>query len=291
MRLSINWTGMWVHASHYVDPDQREPGLPLEAQSDQHLVDFTMWTMRLGWAVAVTEHLEFELELPLRRTVSDATFLDENGAELSDFSSIHHRDETIQGVGDLALKGRYRLVRPESQLGWLLDATFGVTVPTGGIEENPFELGRRGLSHQHIFFGTGTFDPLLGLESRYAYEDFAFRFDFDWRGSLYENEESFKGPNTFVLRTSVESNVGFETLTFRAGVEFLEEYPAKWSGETAKNSGRRDVSPLVGMAWAATEAWSSFILLKRPFILDVSGGQLEMPLIGAFGASYAFEGW
>ena len=77
--------------------DQREPGLPLEAQSDQHLVDFTMWTMRLGWAVAVTEYLEFELELPLRRTVSDATFLDENGAELSDFSSIHHRDETIQG--------------------------------------------------------------------------------------------------------------------------------------------------------------------------------------------------
>ena len=85
--------------------------------------------------------------------------------------------------------------------------------------------------------------------------------------------------------------MGFETLTFRAGVEFLEEYPAKWSGETAKNGGRRDVSPLVGMAWAATEAWSSFILLKRPFILDVSGGQLEMPLIGAFGASYAFEGW
>jgi len=33
----------------------------------------------------------------------------------------------------------------------------------GRTEENPFELGRRGLPHQHFQFGTGTWDPILGL--------------------------------------------------------------------------------------------------------------------------------
>ena len=69
---------------------------------------------------------------------------------------IHHRNETLLGPGDpwlMAVTGR--------RMGaWSAAVRGGVTIPLGRTEENPFELGRRGLPHQHIQFGTGTWDPL-----------------------------------------------------------------------------------------------------------------------------------
>lgn len=40
----------------------------------------------------------------------------------------------------------------------------GATLPVGSIVENPFRLGRKGQSHQHIQFGTGTVDPFSEVE-------------------------------------------------------------------------------------------------------------------------------
>jgi hypothetical protein len=73
--------------------------------------------------------------------------------------SIHHRNETLSGPGDPWL-----LLHRAQVLGaWTLAARGGVSVPLGRTEPNPFDLGRRGLPHQHIQFGTGTWDPLVGV--------------------------------------------------------------------------------------------------------------------------------
>jgi hypothetical protein len=46
---------------------------------------------------------------------------------------------------------------------WTIAARGGVTVPLGRTEPNPFTLGDLGLPHEHIQFGTGTWDPVVGL--------------------------------------------------------------------------------------------------------------------------------
>src|SRR5688572_33436366 len=59
---------------------------------------------------------------------------------------IHHRNETLVGAGDpwlTAVVGR-------RVGGWSAALRGGTTIPLGRTEENPFELARRGLPHQHI---------------------------------------------------------------------------------------------------------------------------------------------
>jgi hypothetical protein len=70
------------------------------------------------------------------------------------YGDIHHRTETLYGVSDAELM---MLTTPAP--GWLVGA--GLTLPIGKTEPNPIVLGRLGLKHEHIQFGSGTVDPRL----------------------------------------------------------------------------------------------------------------------------------
>jgi hypothetical protein len=71
---------------------------------------------------------------------------------------IHHRDETLVGLGDPWLMG----VGSRTLGAWSMAARAGVTVPLGRTEENPFALGREGRTHQHVQFSA----PGRGTRSR-----------------------------------------------------------------------------------------------------------------------------
>lgn len=68
------------------------------------------------------------------------------------YGDIHHRSETLRGIAD----GELLLLWAPSPR-WRLG--LGTTLPFGSTVEDPVALGRAGLKHEHLQFGTGVFAP------------------------------------------------------------------------------------------------------------------------------------
>lgn len=113
----------------------------------------------LDWAL--TEHLGLTAQLPVRMVLTTIGYETPEGAHYDPPNEgTHHRNEALVGLGDPLLGVRLGGVLAEA---WWVVAQLGVSVPLGRTEANPFAAGDRGDTHQHIQFGSGTFDPLVSL--------------------------------------------------------------------------------------------------------------------------------
>jgi hypothetical protein len=100
------------------------------------------------------------------------------------YGDIHHRNETLFGLSDATIGVKYYfLTDPDNTLALQL----GTSVPLGKTEEDPYQLTEKGLTHQHLQFGTGTFMPMLGLEWTY---NKVFTWG-QWQESLYANNKGY----------------------------------------------------------------------------------------------------
>ena len=77
------------------------------------------------------------------------------------YGDIHHRTQTLRGISDPTVAVDW-MPRPSLMLG------AGLSLPVGEIVPNPIELGREGLTHEHIQFGSGTFRPTLARPASIA---------------------------------------------------------------------------------------------------------------------------
>ncbi len=288
LRLTAFLIGTQIDAGHPVEQGQFEPDIDDSEQASGHELDFTTVQLVLGVHYVLVDRLELGLTLPVRYTAVEARFLDESGREIEGFSSIHHRTETLAGLGDMQLTGRYRVVSPSSTLAMYLDVSAGVSLPTGHIEPDPYELGRRGQSHQHMFFGTGTFDPSVALSAGYVLADYMVHANVSFKGSVYENRYNYLGPKILVSSLSLDSALGTNTWRFRAGAELNRQFAALWSGEPAKNSSRLDVGPVLGVTWLASEDLHLGMEGRKPFVLRASGTELNIPFYLALTANVIF---
>jgi hypothetical protein len=125
-----------------------------------HEQDLTISEIAFVTEAGLARGLGVEAVVPLRWVRTRIRFEDlEHQPIVVPNGSIHHRNETLSGPGDPWL-----LLHGARGLGaWTVAARGGISIPLGRTEPNPFELGRRGLPHQHIQFGTGTWDPVVGL--------------------------------------------------------------------------------------------------------------------------------
>ncbi|MFN2385086.1 MAG: hypothetical protein ABR576_02160 [Thermoanaerobaculia bacterium] len=144
------------------------------------------------------------------------------------YGDIHHRTEVLRGLSDAELLATYTLAP-----GWLIGA--GLTIPLGQTEADPIELGRRGLRHQHIQFGSGTVDPRLAIQWSYLLGRVQISAAGDARIPLYENRHGFKAPVT--LRWSLGPNVSVGTTGL--SVQFAGQYQSigRWNGEVDEGTG------------------------------------------------------
>ena len=142
------FTHTLLSAGHEVKPDQFEPGVPDEGQAHQHLLDMQAMSLNLSVSYGYLPGCNIEFQLPVRITSVDANFLDANQKQLIDFNSIHHRTETISGIGDalIGLRGRV-FQRASNASRTMANVRIAVTLPTGDIKPDPFELGRHGAVH------------------------------------------------------------------------------------------------------------------------------------------------
>ena len=156
---------------------------------------------------------------------------------------------------------------------------------------NPFELGREGLPHEHIQFGTGTVDPLAGIEVRRGIGRFSIGGWMLVKTSLYANGHHYQAGSQLLAGANVESSLWLRRWSFLLGALVYDEEPERWDGvtETEGNLGRVDVMLDTAVRWQVAPRWTLTLAARVPFFTHAVGAQLATPAIAELAVSRAFD--
>ena len=149
---------------------------------------------------------------------------------------IHHRNETYRSISDMDLLLGYTTHGILMQHDTLF-AKFGTTLPFGKTEDDPWILGDKGLTHLHIQFGTGTFNPIGDI--RYilpVYGGLSGNFSVSGKYPFYENSKTYRGSWDITYTAGLNYIVN-NWLTLQSSYLALYQSYALWDGEIDINTG------------------------------------------------------
>jgi hypothetical protein len=196
--------------------------------------------------------------------------------------SIHHRNETLSGPGDPWL-----LLHGARGVGaWTVAARAGISIPLGRAEPNPFELGRRGLPHEHIQFGTGTWDPVAGVSAGRRFGQVGFVVHALARLVFGTNAHGYQAGDRFYASAALDRRIAGAWRAI-AGLDLAREQTETWDGriETEGNLGRTDFLASIGVTRPLGRAGGFHVTAKIPLVTRATGAQVRYPVIVALGFS------
>jgi hypothetical protein len=275
--LSASLSGTLIHIEH-IEAD--DPGL---VTPYWHVQTLTISEFSGTLARGLAPGFGVALRLPLRAVRDRIRFEDlARQPYTPPDPDTHHRNETLLGLGDPELSALAS--RPIG--GWTLGGSVGASIPLGRTEENPFALGRLGLPHQHIQFGTGTVDPLLGISFGRAYGTLQLALDGSARLPLHENTHGLRTGDRFTGSLHASAPVAGEW-SASAALTASREQAEKWSGriEEEGNLGRTDVMLGLGVSRAVHALGAFSASVQIPLLTRSTGEQVKYPVIVAFGWS------
>jgi len=242
--------------------------------------------------VGLTRTLGFELQFPFRVVGTTIQYTTPDGQPyIPADPGVHHRDETLAGIADPWLLGRWG-----ARLGdFLLVLRAGVSLPLGRTEPNPFLLGDAGIRHEHIQFGTGTFDPVAGFQLGRPIGSVQVAAYAQAQASLYQNEHGFRAPARFFGGVQGSHHL-FGTLSGGLGVDLLYEGAERWDGVIQQdgNLGRTEILAAGVLVQKFGEA-SVTLNLRVPMYRHIvtageAGGSLSSPVMLSVLVSRSFGG-
>jgi hypothetical protein len=189
---------------------------------------------------------------------------------------IHHRDETLTGPGD-----PWAMVVGSKASGpWSIAARAGVSIPLGRTVENPFELGRRGLPHEHIQFGTGTWNPMFGLTAGRHRGKTSIFGSVLARLPLYQNAHGYRAGDRYDASLVGDRRLG-GPWRVQAGLDLAHESAERWSGVTEEegNLGRTDLLVSATLVRQVGAAGALSLQVKVPLFTHAHGSQVDYPAI------------
>lgn len=291
LRLGLTATGTTVHVVH--EAGCRDPATCTEVPvqptyfHDQRLYPLEL---RLAAEYGLNAALGVELQLPFRTVTTSIEYTTPDGEPYEPLDpGIHHRDETVAGLGDPWLLLRIGT----STDGWWLAARPGISLPLGRTEEDPFELGDQGLRHQHIQLGSGSFDPVLVLEASRAFGELRLQLFAQGQLPLYENRHGYRAPWRVYGGSSLGTRIVGD-LTGAFGVEAFHEAAERWNGELRQdgNLGRSELlaAATFTQSLGATELSLGLRVpvLRHVVTGDEPPGTLSSPLTVSLGVSHVF---
>ncbi len=249
-----------------------------------------LFELRANLELGLTPRWALVALIPFRTVRTDITYRDLDGNEITlDYENIHHRDETLYGIADPWILSRFG-----GNAGkWGYDLRAGLTLPIGHTEEDPFAAADEGREHEHIQFGTGTVNPVLGFGFRRPMESWMFDA---WGISylvLYESSKGYEAGNRYGLGSGVSyRGSGSRIWSLRGGFEAQQEQAEHWNGVIHRsdgNQGRRDVYLDANGAVRISKEWFLTGTLKVPLYTHVVGGELDFPAIFEVGFARSFE--
>lgn len=238
---------------------------------DQRL---TVAELRASIDRAVNDVFAVEFQLPVRMVVSSIEFQRLDGTPFEpDYESIHHRSETLVGLGD-----PWAVARASLHLGSVVAmARVGATIPLGSTVPDPFKLGDNGLSHQHVQFGTGIFQPIVGVAVAHVTGGWRLRGHALAILGLYENRYGYRPGHRVLGGLGADAAVGDTLLSF--GADVAREQEEHWAGTAHMegNLGRTDVLLNMGVARPLSERWRWSLLVRVPVAQFVPHDAITYP--------------
>lgn len=160
-------------------------------------------------------------------------------------ANSHHGSDHLEGFGDATL-----LVARHWSDTWTsgdrLTASFGVTLPIGATEADPLAAGELGLPHEHVQFGSGTFDPVLELAwATPLAPRWRVGSSLAVRAPFATSSTGYRGP----LEASATARIDFDatdTLVVRAGAVTYGQGRAHWNAVRDENTGLFAIGALLG---------------------------------------------
>ena len=264
---------------HGISPDGEVIDVPLHKH--QVSLDFTRLEFEYDYTFKDNWDLWFRLPFEIKRRRASIELLEPASiaeeAAMERNKEIHHDGRTLTGLSDLRLLVSHRKLNLLRE-GDGLDIAFGTSLPTGTTEGDPFEAADAGLEHEHIQFGTGTFDPLLELyytaplSPSFTLAGFGIgRFPF------YENSKTYEGP------TEVTSGVNLlyganSRLTIQSTLTAYYQGFAHWGGDRDINSGLRSLNGRIGVTFITKRGTALSVAVRQPITqetLDDEGDTFE----------------
>jgi hypothetical protein len=198
------------------------------------------------------------------------------------YPDLHHRNETLFRLGDVSVA--LPLTRPAGR--WTLGASVGLSLPTGRTESDPFELGELGLPHQHIQFGTGTLDPLIGASVSRESGGTSWSASGNARLTLYQNAHEYRAGDRFGLAAGVGRTFG-GIWNGNAGLALVNEQAERWHGEIQSegNLGRTDLNLNLGFGRTVSSTGVWTLAAQVPVASHSVGEQARIPVIFSLGWS------
>ena len=208
----------------------------------RHRVNLNIYRTDIGIKYYFTPRWILDVNLPYETKIQEASVekiapvTEEQWQAIKLNGYIHHRNETYTGLADAdVFVGHYMqgIFEENDFLMWRI----GSTIPFGRTEENPWPLGDQGLEHQHIQFGTGTFNPVGDLYYSFPlYKGLATYTSLRVKFPFYENDKTYRGSRELTYTVGLNYRLN-EWLAFQAGyLGFYQTY-AYWEGEIDKNTG------------------------------------------------------
>ena len=187
----------------------------------EHHVRLTLTHAELNAAYGLRAGMALALRLPYDIKDQRVRYTTLDGAPFTPpYGDIHHRSERLDGISDGALLLQWQL-SPQWRFG------AGTTLPFGRTVADPVALGRAGLKHEHLQFGSGVFSP---------------EFEIGWNRApmsaivqatipVSTNERGFRPPKNF--RWSVGPT--FRNVTLQLAGQY--QTIGRWHGETDEGTG------------------------------------------------------
>ena len=224
-----------------------------------HHIDELLAETSLDASLGILPWLAVETRWSLRVADVNPTYSELDGTPKEVPDDIHHHDETLVDVGDPWLLARLASVQGAFVGVFRLGASF----PVGRTEPDPYALGQRGQTHQHLQAGTGTVVPIVGFGVAYtvaASSSVPVSIGLGGIGFFngYDNDHGFRAPVRIYASHRVAPSFLDRTLIPFAEITVAHEGEELWQGEVGLEGSnvRTELYVGGGLEWRFYDAWS-----------------------------------
>lgn len=254
-----------------------------------HHVELWNSEIALDASLGLASWLALEVRAALRIVDVTPTYSELDGTPKEVPDDIHHHDETLVGPSDPWIVGRVGALRSD----WVTTARLGFTLPIGSTEPNPYVLGRRGESHEHIQLGTGVVMPIVGGGVAYVGGPVDGSLSYLGIYGLYENGEGFRPPS----RTFLELRAALPLLERKVEpfvvLDLAHEGEELWDGRPGLESSniRSDILVGGGVSWTFIPDFTVDASLRGRVARLTDAAAFDQSVAIGLGLRTAFELW
>ena len=270
-------------------------GEVVDAPLHRHHVTLSTYRIDVGLRYLLNDRWTLQANVPyaVKNQQASIEWLDQVSPEDKDAilrsRDIHHRDETYTGLSDSDVFLGYKIQGLFTND--VLFAQLGTTVPIGSTEENPWKLGDAGITHLHIQFGTGTFNPIANVRYNLPlYGGLTITASARGMFPFYENSKTYQGP-VELSYTAGFTYRPFNWLSFNGNYLGFYQSAAVWDGERDINTGMRYSMAAVGMSLVVLNDISVSANVMFPLTQETlydEGDAIEFGNLVSVATAYAF---